>query len=191
MQYCNKILMSVFLDWMFEEQPRPDNYEDIYYEYASLRENKNSKFVLELIKEISYLETKVFLASRLVQQLSDIYSRDLVMELKSLGFKGTFNWSNKEKYYADLSAIVSNIKRYIHQLNKKQLELKQIENRHGASKLERRDFDIWAITLWKYMGSRVDFGVIMISEWCFMMNDYERYCEVENAKVENVWQKTE
>jgi hypothetical protein len=185
--------MAVFLDWMFEPElnPRPDNYEDIYYEYASLRENKNSKFVLELVKEIAYLETKIFIASRLVQQLSDIYSRDLVMELKDLGFKGKFDWSHKERYYSELSAVVSNIKRYVHQLNKKQLELKQIENRHGAAKFERRDFDIWAITLWKYMGDRIDFNIIKISEWCFIMNDYERYCEVENAKVDNIWQKTE
>lgn len=183
--------MNVLIDAILGEcDELPENWDDIYSEYIGLRENKSSSFILELLKEITYLQVKVYIINKCVEVLAVVYNRDLVNELKLCGCKGKFDWSNKEQYSNDLKSAVSYSKKYISQYSRKENELEQYSKKHGNKSITRKDFNVWAITLGKYMGFRIDFKEIYVAEWCDMMNEYDRYCEVENAKAENIWQKT-
>jgi len=187
---CSELKMNVFIRCLLGQVTIPD-WEDIYNEYVSLRENKQSSFVLDLMKDITYLQTKVFIITKCVEVLAGCYSRELVMELKQCGCKGKFDYSDISAYSNDLKAALSYAKKYQGQSERRSKELEDYQARHGGKVIERKDFDIWAITLGKWMGYRVDYDVVTVSEWCEMMNQYERYCEVVNAKNEPIWQRTE
>lgn len=164
-------------------------WEDIYNEYIGLRENKSSSYILGLMKEITYLQTKVFIITKCVEVLATTYSRELVMEVLQCGCKGKFDYSDFVSYSNDLRAAVSFAKKYVGQQQRKEKELDEYQKRHGGKVIERKEFDIWAVTLGKWMGFRVDYDVVTVTEFCHMMNAYERYCEVENAEQNNLIKK--
>lgn len=187
---CSQLKMNQFISCLMGKETIPD-WEDIYNEYVSLRENKQSSYILDLMKEITYLQSKVFIITKCVEVLVITYSRELVMELKQCGCRGKFDYSKVVDYSNDLKSALSFSKKYLAQAGRKEKELEEYQARHGGKVIERKDFDIWAVTLGKYMGFRIDYDVVTVSEWCHMMNTYERYCEVENSKNNPVWQKAE
>jgi hypothetical protein len=161
-------------------------WENIYSEYIGLRENKSSTYILTMIKEMSHLNTKAFIIIKCVQVLAAEYSRELVMELKQCGCRGKFDWSNPVQYSSDLKAAMSYSKKYSNQAKRKDDELEAYYKRHGGGAIQRKDFDIWAVTLSKFMGFHVNYDVVTVSEWCHQMNAYERYCEVSHAEQNNM-----
>jgi hypothetical protein len=164
-------------------------WEDIYSEYVGLRENKSSSFILDILKAITYLRTKQYIIKKCIEVLAVVYSRELATELKLSGCKGKFDWADKEGYSNDLRAADSYQKKFNSQIKKKEKELDEYQKRYGKDSISRKDFDIWAITLGKYLGFRIDYNVMTVSEWCAAMNQYERYCEIMNAENENLLNK--
>lgn len=183
---CSNVIMNDFIECLltsdYEKLGGQEAWEELYSEYIGLRENKSSSYVLSIIKEITYLQTKVFIIVKCCEVLAVVYSRELVNEIKQCGCKGRFDWSNKDQYSNDVKAAVSYSKKYITQYQKKEKELADYNTRHGNIAIQRKDFDIWAVTLSKFIGFRVDYNVVYVSEYCHMMNMYERYCEVSHAE---------
>lgn len=176
---CSTVTMNQFLTALLGDTTYVgDHWEDLYNEYVSLRENKQSSYILDLIKEITYLQAKEFIIIKCVQVLAaPVYSRELVMELKQCGCKGRFNFNDLTAYSNDLKAALSFAKKYKGQIERKEKDLQEYRDRHGSEVIDRKFFDDMAITLWRFMGSRVDYDLVTVTEWCSMMNLYERYCE--------------
>lgn len=189
---CAELKMNPFIKALLGDLSEVGSFwEDIYNEYIGLRENKSSSYILSLMKEITYLQTKVFIITKCVEVLAQTYSRELVMEVLQCGCKGKFDYSDFTSYSNDLRAAISFSKKYVGQIQRKEKELTDYQLRHGGKIIERKEFDIWAITLGKFMGFRIDYDVVSVAEFCHMMNQYERYCEVENSKTNPIWQRTE
>lgn len=182
---CYTMKMNQFIRVLLGQETLTE-WEEIYSEYIGLRENKSSSFILELMKSITYLQTKQFIITKCVEVLAHTYNDELVTELKLTGCKGKFNWEDKAGYSNDLRAATSYSKKFTSQIIKKEKELEEYNKRHGNKGIERKDFDIWAVTLSKYLGYRVDYDITTVSEWCVIMNQYERYCEVSNAEDKNL-----
>lgn len=177
--------MSQFIRLLLGEESIPE-WEEVYSEYIGLRENKSTSFILDLLKSITYLNTKQYIITKCVEVLASEYNRDLVNELKLAGCKGKFDWSNKAGYSSDLRAALSYSKKFNTQIKKKEKELADYNTKYAGEAIERKHFDIWGVTLSKYLGFRVDFEVVTVSEYCQMMNQYERFCEVMNAEDKNL-----
>lgn len=190
---CYELVMEDFLVFLLGENkdPLPQWWDEVYSEYIGLRENKGSSFILDITKEIIYLQTKIFIITKCVEVLATVYSMDLVLELKQCGCKGVFDWSDKTGYSNDLKAAITFAKKYKNQIEKKEKELETYKIRHGNKAIERKDFEVLRVTLFKYYGNRIDFKVITVAEWCIMLNEYDRYCEVVNAEQENLLNKSE
>lgn len=187
---CSELKMNVFINCLLSgntsEVGGDEAWEEIYAEYIGLRENKSSSYILSMLKEITFLQTKVFIINKCVEVLAVTYSRDLVNELKQCGCKGRFDWSDKAAYSNDLKAAISYSKKYKNQFERKEKDLEDYYKRHGGGVIQRKDFDIWAVTLSKFMGFRIDYDEVTVSEYCHMMNQYERYCEVSHAEENNM-----
>lgn len=187
---CSTLKMNTFIACLLtgntEAVGGNEVWDNIYSEYIGLRENKSASYVLGVIKEISYLQTKVFIISKCVEVLAVERSEELVQELKQCGCKGKFDWSNPVQYSNDLRSAISYSKKYIVQVKRKESELEDYYKRHGGGAIQRKDFDIWAVTLSKFMAFRVDYDVLTVAEYCHMMNSYERYCEVSHAENNNM-----
>jgi hypothetical protein len=190
---CSTLKMNPFIECLLSENyvavGGKEQWDEIYSEYIGLRENKSTSFILEMIKEITYLQTKVFIITKCIEVLAVTYSRDLVNELKQCGCRGRFVWSNQAQYSNDLKASASYAKKYISQLQKQEAELNDYYKKHAGDKVDRKHFDIWSVTLGKHQGYRINLNEVTVSEWCHMMNDYERWAEVVNSKNDPLWQK--
>lgn len=190
---CSDINMNVFLKCLLE-----NNYEDvggeekwteIYNEYMSLRENKSSDYILSLVKDVLYCQSRVFIINKCVEFLANEYSRPVVMELKSCGCKGKFDFSNKEMYISDLKRAITFSKKYDDRAKKAEKEYETYKLRYGNTVVKRKDFEVWAVTLGKYMHTYIDFSLVSPSRWCQMLNEYDRYCEVSHAQDNNMINK--
>lgn len=192
---CYTLKMNPFLDCLidgkFDSIGGVENWEDIHNEFIGLRENKSSFYILSVIKEIAYLKGKIAIILNCTKILSVDYSREFVMELKQCGCRGKFDWSDKVAYSNDIKAAISYSKTYIGRLERKRKELDDYYKRHGGSNMNRKDFEIWKVTLGRFMHYRIDYDEVTVAEYCQMMNAYERYCEVANAEENNLLEKEE
>lgn len=193
MLYCHKIYMSDFINSILGENVMP-NWDQVFNEYIGLRENKGSQFILTLLKEITYLKVKQYIIFKCVSVCSGIgvngfYSRDLILELKKCGCSGTFDFSNKEKYSAELRAAYTYGKKFTTQINRKTKEIEDYNKKHSGEKLKRFDFDITALELETHFKIGISFDKIFVSRWCSMLNEYERYAEIVNAQQNNLLNK--
>lgn len=178
-------MMETFRDAMFSIS-KPEWYEDVNNEYMSMRENKNSQYVLDLMKEIAQLSSTLFIVGQCLIILEVKYNRELVNELKQLGCTGRFDWSNKDQYYGDLKAAASRSKRMISQRNRLQEELDEFHRKHGAGDITPDYFDEWAVELSKFMGYNVRLDQTTVSVWVKMLNKFDAYQEIMNAEKNNL-----
>lgn len=190
---CYQMKIAEFIDYLLGDKPLPDNWEDLYAEYIGLRENKSSLYIIGLLKEIANLKSKFFLIQECVQMLNVCFqarlpntSADrLKTMLKDWGFRAEYNMENSSTFSRDVKAVLSRSKSLKTQWAAKEKELQQYEEKHKGKSRQRKDFHVWVVTLSKHMGYRVDLNQTTVAEWCQMINDYERYCEVANAEHYN------
>lgn len=181
--------MSQFIPWFMEEEPRPEDWDDLYSEYIGLRENKSSLYILGLIKEIAYLKTKYQIVNNACGMLTLCFENNLVEqrgELKDIlhqyNFRFAFDMSKSELFARDIRAALSGNKKTITTWQRKEKELDDYQKKHSGDAWKKKDFYIWAITLGEHQGYHIDFEKICIAEWCQLLNRYEQYCEIKNAQ---------
>lgn len=192
---CYTIKMTQFMDWYLQDTnpvvPRPDNWEDIYSEYISLRENKSALFILSLVKDISFLKAKYNIVEQCCKLLTVCFDNVLVEQveilkdtLRKYNFRYAFDMKNPATFAANVRAVLSANKKSITTWQRKEKELQEYQEKHAGKPWTRKEFYIWAVTLSDYnSGSRVDLEQITVAEWCIKMNQYEKYCEVVNAQT--------
>ncbi len=182
------------MDWLLQDgnppAQRPDNWEDIYSEYIGLRENKSALFILSLIKDITFLKAKYNIVEQCCKLLTVCFDNVLIAEVETLkdtlrmeNFRFAFDLKDPGTFTANIKAVLSANKKKITTWQRKEKELKEYQEKHAGKAWDRKSFYVWAVTLSDYKGgSRVDLEIITVAEWCIMMNNYERYCEVVNAQ---------
>lgn len=182
------------MDWYLQDTnpvvPRPDNWEDIYGEYISLRENKSALFILSLVKDITFLKAKYNIVEQCCNLLIVCFENSLVQQteilkdtLRKYNFRYAFDLKNENTFSANIRAVLSANKKNITTWQRKEKELQEYQKKHEGKAWDRKGFYVWAVTLSDYNGgSRVDLEQITVAEWCIKMNQYEKYCEVVNAQ---------
>ena len=191
---CYTLKMSLFISYLLGEADKPVNWEDLHSEYISLRENKNSAFIINLMKEVAYLKTKYRICEKICETLISIGKHEkadlidltgLTIILKDYGYRAEYNVKNKSTFTRDVKIVLSGIKKLTTVWQRKEEELAEYYKKYAGQEIQRKDFYVWAVTLSKYFGYRVDLDETTVAEWCEMLNQYERYCEVQNAENTN------
>jgi len=184
-----KVKMSEFIPWFLEETPRPEFWDDLYSEYISLRENKSSLYILGLIKEITYLKAKYKIIEQCCEMLNVCFRAVLIEQanelkdvLRQYNFRQVFPMDNEALFSRDIRAVLSANKKTISTWGRKEKDLEDFQQKHTGKAWDRKGFYVWAITLGEYQGYRMDLDVITVAEWCLLINQYEKYCEVVNAQ---------
>lgn len=181
--------MNQFILWFMEEEPKPEDWEDLYSEYIGLRENKSSLYILGLIKEIAYLKAKYTIVNQAVEMMNLCFENTLIEQhkelkdiLKQYNFRFAYDMTKPELFARDLRATLSQNKKTITTWQRKEMELDTYQKKHAGEAWKKKDFYVWAITLGEHQGYRVDLEQTYVAEWCQMLNKYEQYCEVKNAQ---------
>lgn len=193
-QTCYNTKMIQFMDWYLQDTTpvveRPDNWEDIYSEYISLRENKSANFIIGLVKEITFLKAKYNIVEQCCKLLAICFEHVLINETEAIkdtlrreNYRYPFDLKDEKSFTANIRAVLSSNKKKITTWQRKEQEIKEYQAKHAGKPWDRKGFYVWAVTLSDYQsGARVDLEVITVAEWCIKMNQYEKYCEVVNAQ---------
>lgn len=183
---CYTMPMSVFIRIITGEEPEPVYWEDIFTEYIGLRENKDTKFLIRIEVDIKTLVLRRECILAAVPILAGEYNRDLVNELKKEGCKGRFDFSDKAGYSNDLRAATTYAKRFNTQIKAKQKEIDVYRAKYSGKQIQRKDFEVNAVTLMDHFKMNIDYDTLTVARWCEMNNKYEMYCEVRNATNRNL-----
>lgn len=190
---CYTLKMTPFIDWFLSENldknPLPDNWEDILNEYMGLRENKGSRYMLDIIKEITFLKAKYQIIESACSQLLICFQHvliDAAQELKDIlrqyNHRYPFDLTDEKTFSANIRAVLSSNKKLITTWQRKEKELEDYKKKHQGNEWTRKTFYVWAVTLGEHRGDRVDLDFVTVAEFCIMLNKYEAYCEVINAQ---------
>lgn len=189
MNTCYNTKMSQFILWFIDEQEKPEDWDDLYSEYISLRENKSSLYILGLIKEISYLKTKYQVVNTACEIMNLCFENTLIEQhkelkeiLKQYNFRFAFDMTKPDLFSRDLRAVLSANKKTITTWQRKEKELEEYQKKHSGDVWKKKDFYVWAITLGEHNKYRIDLEQIFVAEWCQLLNKYEQYCEIKNAQ---------
>ncbi len=190
---CYTLKMSQFIRLLLGEETLPE-WEAVHNEFIGLRESKGSSFILELIKDITYLHNKQYIINECIKFIvkfseAGVYARDLCIELKLAGCKGKFDWADKVGFSNDLRAAQSYSKKFSSQIKRKETELEAYNKKHSGVELSMKVFDDWQVELTRFMHVYIDYDLITVSSWCAMMNKFDKYREVQNAENNNLINK--
>lgn len=185
--------MTLFIDWFLSENldknPLPGEWEDILNEYMGLRENKGSRYMLDIIKDITFLKAKYQIIESCCSQLLICFQHvlvdaaaELIAILKQYNHRYAFDLADEKSFSANIRAVLSSNKKLISTWQRKETELEEYKKKHKGSEWTRKSFYVWAVTLGEHRQDRVDLDQVTVAEWCIMLNQYESYCEVVNAQ---------
>jgi len=181
--------MVPFIGWLLQETPRPDYWDDLYAEYISLRENKSSLYILGLVKEISFLKAKYQIVQQCCTMMMVCFTSVLIAQyeevkdiLRQYNYRHPFPMDNEVNFSRDIRAVLSANKKTITTWQRKEQELNEYQQKHDGKGWDKKGFYVWAITLGEHQGYRVDLEITTVAEWCQLLNQYEKYCEVVNAQ---------
>jgi hypothetical protein len=188
--------MDLFLRYLFNEEPRPDDWQDIYSAYIGLRENKSTSFILNLQKQIFVIRSKQQITDSLCKVMLICFDHTLRLERKEVkeqlrlqGYSYPFDFDSPKEFAANIRAVYSRNKKGNLDAIRMEKELAEYEKRYAGKELSWKDFYIWAVTLSQHFGYRVGLETVTVTEWCTMQNQYEQYCEVQNAQTNNKLKK--
>lgn len=178
-----------FIAWFLDEEPKPEDWNDLYSEYIGLRENKSSLYILGLIKEIAYLKAKYQIVNQACVMMMLCFENTLIEQhkelkdiLKQYNFRFAFDMCKPDQFNRDIRATLSGNKKTITTWQRKEKELEDYQKKHSGDVWKKKDFYIWAITLGEYQGYRIELENTFVAEWCQLLNKYEQYCEIKNAQ---------
>lgn len=169
------------------------HFQDLYQEFISLRGDKNSLAVLEILKRIAYAKTKKIAVEQCVEVLRIRYVPDIAGELKSMGYAYAFDPTDKEGFEKDLKRTLSASKKLSSEIALAEKELESFKSKETSDTnkggFTRQYFDAVNSSLSKYMGFHVKESEISVARWCAMMKEYDRHIEVMNAQNNNLLNK--
>lgn len=177
--------MSEFINHLFSDK-KPDWWDNLYSDYMSERNSKDSVYLLGLMKDIATLQNTRFILDKILNVLPIRHVPAFVDELKSSGINGSFDPNNPVQYQQDIRSAVSQVKRFGSQIRKKQKELQDYldAQQTDGSGWSRKIFEDYATVYSKFMGDMIDFEKITVARWCAIANKYDAYVEVQNAQHE-------
>lgn len=146
-------------------------WDKIYDEYLNIIKDREQFYVMTLAKEISLIEFKITAINLCITFLSVKKDEDVLNALKKLiPIYGQFDQNNEEKYINDLQSVINQSKRFIIELESKNIELNKLIP-EDKSKVTRDYFDqiIWQLS--KFTKYHIDKYKITVSEFARGMAD--------------------
>jgi hypothetical protein len=141
-------------------------WSDLNLEYTELMDNGTMKTLLIHGIDSEVLKSKFMIISTLVQALGVVYDKEMVDMLKDYGYKFSFDHSQPEKYYKDLSRVTTLSKNLLVQITLKEGEVQKLK----PDTSERKDpsIDDWTsskIALDDDAGFAIDWGKKTVYEY--------------------------
>lgn len=190
---CSETPLSVFIDCSVDrdypkllkrgrasEKKLAEAWSELYSEYSDLTGGQSYKLLLNLSKEIAYLEGKLLAVGLCLRVLAHRPDPRCIKILDSYGYKYRFDPSNLETYEADLKAVIARSGAIQLEITQKRKELEGKEVSVNGKQLTRETYITMLAGLSKHMGFRIDPENTTVSEFVAYRKNYEK--EIEAIK---------
>jgi hypothetical protein len=149
-------------------------WESIFSEFTTLSDNKQSNYLLSLLREYYSIPNKIVIIETIVQALSERYDPELIRLLRSMGFRHKYE---PETMAMDLQLTVTQSKSLVVRWNDLNTDLEKVGK---SEKSEANDYDAILSELSKYQGYRLDPKQITVSEFCAIVKRFKKDNKVKN-----------
>lgn len=123
---CETLMLSEFIKIVCEVVPQPDYWLDILDEYATLKNDHNTKALFELQRDIAVIEYDLFLIEQIVNQLSKYWSFELGKLLrKEFGYE--FEYKNDDGLTLELEQTIQEARGKLMEKSEMLFELEQLK----------------------------------------------------------------
>jgi len=179
-QGCNECPLDVFIDCLVNnklerliksgeasQKELAEAWQKIWFEYCDLSDNPEYRNMLNLIKETSYLESKLLTIRLCLQKIIHKPDENCIAILKKYGYRYDFDKSDEAKFIKDIEQVLAISKSIEIEVlrNRKQLEKSQ-EVKHD--KVNQSTFDKMLVVMSKWIGYRLDKKILTVSEYALI-----------------------
>lgn len=152
-------------------------WDSIYSEFSEMSGSPAFKLIMNLSKDIGFLESKLLSISLCLRVMERRADERCIKILKNYGYAYSFNINDTDQYKKDLETIAT-------RSGSIRLALQQKRNEYNASikgmsskEVTREDFTKILAVLTKYMGFRIDPRQTTVSEYVSYRKLYEHETE--------------
>lgn len=161
-------------------------WDQIYSEYAEKSGSQTYKLLLNLSKDIGYLETKQYCIAVCLKVLQHRPDQKCIAILTRYGYKYAFDISNPKQYSDDIASMATHASSIQIQIQRKKKELIESTQKLNGKELTRDHFTQMMISIGKYMGQRIDPDKWTVLEFIFARQHYEKEIEaMQKVKLKN------
>jgi len=150
-------------------------WETIFDEYNELSGNKSSDHILNLIKQVTVINGKLFVITSAVSILENSYSEAMIGVLRRHGFRYSYT---PESMQRDLKLTLSSAKKLVIQRQEAERELGEL-NKSSDGEVKEEDFYKLLRQLSKFNGFHIDAKTTTVLEF---LKDIELFNSENSSK---------
>jgi hypothetical protein len=147
-----------------------DAYESIFDEYLKESNEEGYIILLNKLKDVAMLRNKGRLAGTTLAVLRMKYNGSLVEVLRMLGYRYSFDFTDKEKYYFDLEKVAKEVKKIADLIK----GLEEEHKKKAKKEVAEGDFDGILGQLSKFQGYRIDKKEVTVREFLEIFKNFKR-----------------
>lgn len=194
--HCHQVSLSTFIRCIVHNDytgliqsgnPTPEKlyqaWEYVYMEYCDLSGDVNHRQILNLSKEVGYLESKLLTIRSCCLVLSIRYSKTMADILHRIGYRQRLDPASGQAYYDDINSIVKKSKAILIAIEQKRYEHEQLLKQYEGQKIDEAYFDEALVELGRFMGFRLDPQITTVSEFVAIRNRFDR--EMKRLQAEH------
>jgi hypothetical protein len=194
--HCNDLPLSVFITCSVDRiytglvnyghaksAQLQQAWEQIYSEYSEKTGSNTYKLLINLSRDIGYLETKQYVIAICLKVLQHRPEAKCIKILHDYGYKFQFDISDPLKYVSDINTVASKTGAISLAIEQKKAELLNSTKKLNQKELTRDHFDMIIASISKYMARYIDRDQTTVSEFISYRKLYEQ--EMESIKKVN------
>lgn len=188
---CNETPLAVFIECVIDhnyqslvksgtatEEQISEAWQLIYSEYSDLVGGETYKLLLNLSREIGYLETKLLSIGLCLKVMTFRPDPVCIRTLESYGYR--YDWTSKDKYMDNIAEIANKTAGIQLSIERKRRELEKKSSTVGSKQVTRQTFETMIAAISKHMGFRIDPKEVTVSEFVSYRKNFEG--EIEAMK---------
>jgi hypothetical protein len=152
-------------------------WEYLYSEYCTISGGQSYKLLINLSKDIGYLESKLLIIGLCLKVLQHRPDEYCIKKLAAYGYRYQWDVSNIEQYAKNLDEIANRAGGVRFAIDQKRAELEKSRDRIEGKEITRETFTRTLAALSKHMGFRIDPRQTTVTEYVAYRHNYEREIE--------------
>lgn len=161
-------------------------WEAIYSEYSTISGGQSYKLLINLSKDIGYLESKLLVVGLCLRVLQHRPDPKVIQILSNYGYKYHFDTGNPEQYAKNLDEIAKRSGGLQFAIQQKRAELDKSREKLNGKEVTREMFDKILAALSKHMGISIrEIKQGTVTEFCAYRYNFEKEIEAMKKATDN------